>query len=81
MKIGDVEIKRVPAGENIPCENGCTGKAVAYYNGTPYCAECLREEQQRKWDADGNFFVDSEGEEVRFEVVNHFSVNVPLDSQ
>ena len=74
MKIGDVEIKNIPANRDIRCQGGCPEKAIAYYNGTPYCAECLSEEQQKKWDEDGNHFVNSEGVEVHFEVVHRLSV-------
>ncbi len=41
MKIGDIEIKKIPAGENIRCQGGIPGKALVYYNGTAFCAECL----------------------------------------
>jgi hypothetical protein len=73
MKIGDVEIKKIPAAQCVECNNGCSAKAIAYYNGTPYCAGCLREEQQLKWDEDGNFFENSDGDRVYFEVVRKSS--------
>jgi hypothetical protein len=66
-------LKKIPASHGIDCQNGCSGKAIAYYNGIPYCAECLHEEQQLKWDRDGNFFVNSEGERVYFEIVRRLS--------
>lgn len=69
MKIGQVEVKRIPAGQGIECHNGCPGNATAYYNGTPYCAECLREEQQLRWNADGNFYTKSDGGRVHYEIV------------
>lgn len=69
MKIGDVEVKKIPPAQSIECNNGCSAKAVAYFSGTPYCAECLHKEQKLKWGQDGNFFEKSEGERVYFEVV------------
>jgi hypothetical protein len=41
MKIGDIEIKKIPAGENIRCQGGIPGQAIVYFDGTPYCVECL----------------------------------------
>lgn len=41
MKIGEVEVKRIPFGEDIRCQGGIPGKALVYFNGTPYCAECF----------------------------------------
>ena len=73
MKIGEVELRKIPASEKTLCENGCPSNAVGYFNGTPYCAECLGEEQRRKWDRDGNFFVDNTGERVHYRVVQHVS--------
>jgi hypothetical protein len=68
MKIGDVEIKKIQPGENIKCSNGC-GNATAYFNATPFCAVCLVEKQQLKWNEDGQFFENNEGERVHYEVV------------
>jgi hypothetical protein len=39
------------------------------FSGTPYCAECLHKEQKLKWGQDENFFENSEGKRVYFEVV------------
>lgn len=75
MKIGDVEIKKIPVGQTVECENGCSAPAVSSFNGTPFCAECLRVEEQKKWKRDGNFFVNSEGERVYFDVVETFPVD------
>jgi hypothetical protein len=69
MKIGDVEVTKIPADQHIQCQNGCFHEATHYRNGTPFCAECLHEEQRKQWEADGNVFVDSEGKEVHFDVV------------
>lgn len=69
MKIGNIEVKKIPPFQSIECENACSTKAVAYLNDRPYCAECLREEQKLTWDKDGNFFETSEGERVYFDVV------------
>jgi hypothetical protein len=73
MKIGDVEVKKIPAGQGIVCQNECPVNAIAYYNGTPYCAGCLREEQQMKWNEDGIFFVNREGERIHYEIVQRLS--------
>jgi hypothetical protein len=35
MKIGDVEVKKIPPAQSIECNNGCSAKAVAYFSGTP----------------------------------------------
>lgn len=72
MKIGDVEVKKIPFGQSVFCLNGC-GNAIAYFNEAPYCANCLQEEQQEKWEADGNFFINSEGERVHYEIVRKVS--------
>ena len=69
MKIGNIDVRMIPPSQNIQCENGCSASAVAYFNGTPFCAECLHEEQQLKWNAEGQFFENSEGERTYFEVV------------
>lgn len=69
MKIGDIVVQKIPPGQNIQCENECSDSAVAYFDGTPFCAECLREEQQLKWNAEGQFFENSEGERIYYEVV------------
>jgi len=49
------------------------------------CDECSKpkptEEQQKKWEAVGNHFINSEGEEVHFEVLHRFSVNEPIGSK
>ena len=68
MKIGDIDVKKIPPSQSIQCENGCPASAIAYLNGTPYCAECLREEQQLKWDHDGQFFENDKGERVYYEI-------------
>lgn len=73
MKIGDIDVQKIPPAQGIQCENGCSGKATAYLNGTPYCDGCLREEQQRKWQEDENFFLNSEGKRVYFEIVRRVS--------
>jgi hypothetical protein len=73
MKIGDTTVTNIPPRQSVPCKNGCSGGAVAYFNGTPYCAECLREEQQLKWNQDGQFFENSEGDRVHYEIVNKLS--------
>jgi hypothetical protein len=52
MKIGDVEIEKIPRGQRVDCQNGCPD-AIGYRNGIPYCADCLLTEQQMKWDKDG----------------------------
>ena len=77
MKIGDVAITDIPAGERVECQNGCTVYAIKRFNGTAYCAECLHAEQQKKWDADGNFYENEHGERVYYEVVREFSVTGP----
>jgi len=75
MKIGEVEVRKIPAGKSVPCENGCPEPAVAYYNCTPFCVECLREEQQTKWDQDGNFFINVADERVYYEVVEQWTTH------
>lgn len=79
MKIGDVDIQRIPPSQAIACDNGCTAKAVKYFNDIPLCAECLHDAQQMKWDEDGQFFINSDGEEVHYTVVQKFTVIVPED--
>ena len=69
MKIGDAHVQKIPPGQSIQCRNECPVSAVAYFNGTPYCPECLREEQQLKWNAEGQFFENSEGERIYYEEV------------
>ena len=69
MKIGDVEITKIPSSDGVECRNGCSSNAISYFNGTPYCADCLRVEQQKKWDEDGNFFINSEGKRVHYGIV------------
>lgn len=69
MKIGEIEVQRIPPSQSIQCVNECSAKAVAYFNGIPLCPECLHEEQQLKWNEEGQFFVNSEGERVYYEVV------------
>jgi hypothetical protein len=73
MKIGHVEETKIPADQHVQCQNGCLDEATKYRNGTPYCVECLHEEQRKQWEADGNFFVDGEGERVHFDVVSKLS--------
>ena len=73
MKISDVEVKKISLAQSIECDNECSANAVAYFNGTPYCAECLHKEQKLKWNRDGNFLENSEGERVYFEVVRKLS--------
>ena len=75
MKIGDIDIKKIPPRERVECQNGCPNNAISYFNGIPYCAECLRAEQQKKWDEDGNFFIDPEGERAHYTIVDEFSVD------
>jgi hypothetical protein len=77
VKIGDVEVKKIRPGQNIDCSNECSGRATAYYNDTPYCAECLREEQQRRWKFDSQFFVNSIGERVHFDFVRELTAVKP----
>lgn len=72
MKIGDVEVKRIPPSQSIECSNEC-GNATAYFNGTPFCAVCLAEKQGQKWNEDGQFFENDEGERVYYEVVKKMS--------
>ena len=69
-KIGDVEIKRIPPGQQVECQNGCSGIATSYRNGIPYCVDCLLAEQEKAWENEVNF-IDSEGTVVRMEVVRH----------
>jgi len=73
MKIGDTDEQEIPPGQSIRCENGCPASAVAYFNGTPYCPECLREEQQLKWNAESQFFENIEGERIYWEEVRRVS--------
>ena len=73
MKIGEIKVEKIPTGQGIECHNGYPSKAIAYFNGTPSCAECLHDEQQLKWNEDGNFFVNSDEERVYFEVVQRLS--------
>jgi hypothetical protein len=77
MKIGDVDITKIPPGKQVHCQNvgsedGCSCNAIAYFNGVPYCADCLLAEQQKKWDNDGSFFENQDGERVHFEVIKKF---------
>jgi hypothetical protein len=45
MKIGEVEVGRIPAGEEVRCHATHHHRfAVAYFNGTPDCGECLADE-------------------------------------
>ena len=67
MKIGDVEIKKIPLGEHIECQNGCSATAVSYRNGVPYCADCLLTEQQRAWNKEIDF-VEPAGAVVCYEI-------------
>ncbi len=69
MKIGAIDVSKIPPSKSIQCKNGCSDSAVAYLNGMPYCAECLREEQQLRWDEDGQFFENNKGERVYYEIV------------
>jgi len=73
MKIGDTTVTKIPPGQSVPCDNGCPDSAVAFFNDTPYCAECLLEQQQLKWERDGQFFENSEGERVHYEIVKKLS--------
>jgi hypothetical protein len=73
MKIGEIEERKIPAGQNVQCENGCPDKAVRYFNGTPLCAECLREERLQMWNRDENSFVNIDGARIYFEVVQRIS--------
>jgi hypothetical protein len=41
MRIGEVELKGIPEGENIRCHAQHRGPAVAYFNGNACCAECF----------------------------------------
>ena len=72
MKIGSIEVKRIPPSQNIECVNG-SSNAIAYFNETPYCAMCLAEEQRLKWNQDGQFFMNDNGERVYLEVVERIS--------
>jgi hypothetical protein len=74
MKIGDTDNQKIQPGQIIDCENGCSANAVSYFNGTPYCTECLHAEQQKKWENDGSFFLNSEGERVHFEAIRRISI-------
>jgi len=69
MKIGDTTVTNIPPRQSVPCENGCSTSAVAYFNGTPYCDACLRDKQRLKWEHDGQFFVNGEGQRVHYEIV------------
>jgi|HubBroStandDraft_2_1064218.scaffolds.fasta_scaffold2018377_1 hypothetical protein len=69
MKIGDIDLQKTPPRQSIQCENGCSAQAIAYLNGTPFCPECLRVQQQIRWDADGQFFENNRGERIYYEVV------------
>jgi hypothetical protein len=72
MKIGDNDVQGTPRGQSIQCVRGCDDSAVSYFNGVPYCPECLHEEQQLKWNAESQFIETSEGERIYFEVVRSF---------
>ncbi len=72
MRIGDIELKRIPPSQTVTCSNGC-GNAIAYFNEAPYCADCLAEEQRLKWNQDGQFFETSEGERIYYEIVQKLS--------
>ena len=42
MMFGEVEISAVPLGKNEPCSGDHTYRAaIAYFKGSPVCAECL----------------------------------------
>jgi hypothetical protein len=70
MRIGDVNIVRIPPSQHVNCQNGCTAVATSYRNGIPYCADCLLEEQQKAWKNEVSF-VNPEGD--HFGVVRQFS--------
>jgi hypothetical protein len=78
MKIGDIEVRKIPPALSIECDNGCSAKATHYFNDAPFCAECLHEAQQMQWEKDGNFFETIDGERVHYKVVKRFTVIVPL---
>jgi hypothetical protein len=79
MKIGDVEVKKIPANENITCEECGVNRATKYLNGTPYCADCLLAEQQRMWEQGGNFFTTIDGGRVYFDVAERWTVREPIN--
>jgi hypothetical protein len=66
MKIGDVEIKKIPQGERVDCQ-GCSATAVSYRNGVPYCADCLLTEQEKAWKNEISF-VNPDGEVVSYQI-------------
>ena len=78
MKIGHVDTKKIPLGESVHCENGCSAEATHYFNETPFCAECLHEAQQMQWAEDGNFIEYPDGERIYFKDVRRVTVMVPL---
>ena len=64
MKIGDVEITKIPHGQRVDCQNGCEANAVKYRNGIPYCADCLLVEQRKLIDVET-----SDGTVVHYQIV------------
>jgi hypothetical protein len=41
MRIGEVEVRKIPDGEEVLCQGEAPGHAIVYFNNTPYCAECF----------------------------------------
>ena len=48
-KIGDVEITKIPPGQPVECQSGCSAIATSFRNGIPYCVDCLLAEQEKAW--------------------------------
>ena len=71
MKIGDVDITKIPRGQSVKCQNGCEANATRYRNGTPYCGACFYAAQLKAWEDEANRFVAWDG--TVYEVVRSSS--------